>query len=99
MGAIQDKAKGKTTRTAEIDGDPVRVRVYSNRVYREMIAKFKTGTDKETADLLSRQFLDESGVPCFTSEFLLSDECSLAFVNELAELFIDVNTGMYKKKQ
>jgi len=95
---ILEKAKGNRTRPAEIDGEPVRVRVYSGKELQKIMATASGGKDEDIAAVLADQFLDETGEKIFTSEFFLSDECPNVFIIELAEIFRDINTGKYKKK-
>lgn len=95
---ILAKAKANHTRPAEIDGEPVLVRVYPTAQLKELVGKMKGGKDEEVAAILADQFLDETGQLVYTAEWFMSDECVNAYFNEVAALFIDVNYGTYKKK-
>lgn len=95
---IQEKAAANRTRPAEIEGEPVKVRVYSGAELKALIEKVGNGKDEDIAPILAAQFLDESGQPIFTAEWFLSDECTNVFIAELAQIFIEVNSGKYKKK-
>ncbi|MFQ3578668.1 MAG: hypothetical protein SNJ71_00830 [Bacteroidales bacterium] len=97
-GKILEKAKSNRTRPAEIDGEPIKVRVYSGKELQKIMEAVSSGKDADIANILSEQFLDESGEKIFTPEFFLSDECPNVFIVELAEIFRDVNLGVYKKK-
>lgn len=98
MNNLMEKLKSNRTRPAEIDGVPVQVRVYPNSEIQQFKNKMDGNDDKVIADFLSAQFLDDAGNQVLTSEFLLSDDCPMPVFIELAELFIQVNSGSYKKK-
>lgn len=98
MNQIIAKAKSNRTRPAEIEGEPVRVKVYSSNELKSLVSKVQGGKDETVAAILSEQFLDESGAKIFTPEFFLSDDCTNVFVTELVQIFMDINSGTYKKK-
>lgn len=94
---ILAKAKANRTRPAEIEGEPVNIRVYSGRELKAMLEQVAGGEDAIVATVMAGQFLDtETGEPIFTADWLLSDECTNAFIMELAEMFMAANSG--KKK-
>lgn len=93
------KMRSNRTRPAEIEGEQVQVRVYSEKQIKEIQEKLKGfKQDAEFAAFMADQFLDESGEKIFTPEFLLSDEVPNVAYQELAETFWSVNYGTYKKK-
>ena len=97
---ILDKLKLRRTRPADIEGDPVQVKVYSEKQLKEIkdkLAGFKE--DSEYAAFMADQFLDESGENIFTPEDLLSEDIPDVAYKELAAIFWQVNYGIYKKKQ
>ena len=97
---ILEKLKTNRTRPAEIEGEPVNVKVYSANQIIELNKKidgFKG--DQEFAAFMADQFTDEKGELVFTPEFLLSDDVPNVAYRELSELFWQVNHGIYKKKQ
>lgn len=96
--SIIAKAKANRTRPAEIEGEPVQVRVHSGPELQKLLGQVKGGKDELVAAVLAAQFLDQEDKPVFTPEWLLSDECPTVFIVELAKTFIAVNTGTYKKK-
>ncbi len=96
---ILAKAKANRTRPAEIEGEPVLVRVYSGAELKALIGKVEGGKDVDVAAVLAEQFIDpDSQEPIFTADWFLTDECTNAFIIELAKMFIEINSGTYKKK-
>lgn len=95
---IIEKIKGNRTRPAEIEGEPVKIRVYSATELKKMIKEIQGGSDEAVAGILSKQFLDDEGKEIFPAEWLLSDECPQCMFIELAETFMQVNSGITKKK-
>jgi len=96
--SILAKVKANRTRPAEIEGEPVWVRVHSGKALTRMVKRVQGGKDKDVAGILAKQFLDKNGEQIFTPEWILSDECSNVFIVELSKLFLEVNSGTYKKK-
>jgi len=92
-----DKVKANRTRPAEIEGEQIKIRVYSGPELKKMIKKITGSSDTVVASILAKQFLDESGKEVFTPEWLLTDECPQCFFVELSELFMKVNSGLGKK--
>ena len=92
---ILAKAKAHRTRPAVIEGEPVEVKVYSGGELKAMMAGVSgNADDKAVAAVMADQFLDpETREPVFTAEWLTSDECTNAMMMELAQTFIDVNSG------
>jgi len=95
---ILDKIKSNKTRQAEIDGESVNVRVYSFKELQDIGKKLSSTDDKEVAEALADQFLNEDGTKVFTPEFFMSDECPNVAITELSDVFVQVNCGTYKKK-
>lgn len=98
MSRVTDKLKANRTRPAEIEGERVNVRVYPAHELAALQGKIVGNDDKAIAEFLAAQFLEDDGTPVLTPEFLLSDECPQPVFIELAQLFLEVNTGSYKKK-
>lgn len=97
---ILEKLKSRRTRPAEIEGDAVQVKVYSEKQLKEIkekLAGFKE--DSEYAAFMADQFLNEAGENIFTSDELLSEDIPDVAYKELAAIFWQVNYGIYKKKQ
>ena len=94
---ILEKVKANRTRPAEIEGEPIKIRVYSGPELKKMIKKIQHGNDSVVAGILAKQFLDESDKEIFPAEWLQTDECPQCFFIELAEMFMQVNTGTGKK--
>ena len=94
---ILEKVKANRTRPATIEGEPIKIRVYSGPELKKMIKKVTGGKDKEVAEILSQQFLDENDKEIFPAEWLLTEECPQCFFVELAELFMQTNAGIGKK--
>lgn len=94
---LLEKAR-RRVREADIDGEPVLVKVYPECDLKRMLGQIREADDRQIAQILSEQFITNDGDKIFTPEFFLSDECTQCFVSELAQLFIEVNQGIYKKK-
>jgi len=97
--AILEKVKAERTRPGEINGEAVRVCVHSGAQLKAIIEQVQGNLDdKAVAAVLAGQFLDEDGDAIFTADWLMSDECPNVLFVELAKLFIEVNSGTWKKK-
>lgn len=94
---LLEKAK-RRTREADIDGEPILVKIYPENELKKMLSEIRDGDDKKIAEILSRQFVTNEGETVYSPEFILSEECTQCFISELAQLFMTVNQGMYKKK-
>jgi len=98
--AILEKIKANRTRPGEINGEPCLVCVYSGAQLKAIIEKVQGNLDdKAVAAVLEGQFLDDDGEAIFAADWLLSDECPNVLFVELAQLFISVNSGTWKKKE
>ena len=95
---LLEKIKANRTRPAEIEGEPVKVRVHSGAELKKILDKVKGGEDKIVAAVLAEQFLGQDGEPIFTAEWFLTEDCPQVFFTELAQIFIEVNSGLGKKK-
>jgi len=95
---LTEKIAQVKTRPAEFDGQEVLVKVHPKPVLEKALATVQGGEDQAVAAFLADQFLNADGTPALTADFLLSDEVPLCVVAELAELFVAVNRGAYKKK-
>jgi hypothetical protein len=95
---FSEKISQTRTRKAEFDGQELLVRVHARPVLEKAMAMVAGGKDEDVAAFLAEQFLNPDGTPALTAEFLLSEDVPLCVVAELAELFVDVNRGTYKKK-
>ncbi len=98
MSNLMEKISQNRTRPAQIDGENVLVKVYSEKELKKFGEKMTKQSEQEMADFWSDQFLYENGEKIFTSDFLLSEKCPNVFTLELANLFREVNSGTYKKK-
>ena len=95
---LKDKISQIRTRPAEFDGQQILVRVHSRPSLQKALEMLAGGQDEIIAEFMAEQFLNSDGTPALTAEFLLSDDAPLCVVAELAELFMAVNQGSYKKK-
>jgi hypothetical protein len=98
MNSLQDKIKNNRTRPAEIQGEPVQVKVYSAKEWLKISKKLDKFEDQQLAEFMANQFLGDDGKPVLTAEFILSEDCPTCVAAELVQIIQDVNMGVYEKK-
>lgn len=94
---LMDKIKQNRTRPAEYEGEPILIKIYSGKEWKEIAKKLAKMDETQTAKFISEQILDENHEPCFDAEYILSEDCTNAALMELITIIRDVNNGMYLK--
>lgn len=98
MSLLEDKISSITTRPAEIFGTKVQVKIYSASEWLKITKRMEKMTEKQLAEFISQQVLDENGNPAVSAEFMRSDKFKQCLGVELINLIRDVNNGAYQLK-
>ena len=95
---LRKKIKESRTRKVTYEGLDLNVKIYTGKELDKVLAEMRSGDDEKAAEAISKQFVDDHGKPVLDKEFILSEDCTNAFIGEAIILFIEVNNGLHKKK-